>query len=186
MPITDPKVIVALDFPDEASTMQLVEQLHPEQCRLKIGKELFTRSGPDLVRRLVDAGYDVFLDLKYHDIPNTVAKACMAAADLGVVMRTPSAGETSAAAVRFLATGTPVAVSGLHQFLEWPEEAAPRVTPGPSAPAELARLLAEAWAGGEVWEARRRAARAAYEENHRPEKAAKAIVEFLEALAPTR
>ena len=82
----DPKVIVALDFPDEASTMHLVEQLHPEQCRLKIGKELFTRSGPVLVRRLVDAGYDVFLDLKYHDIPNTVAKACMAAADLGVWM----------------------------------------------------------------------------------------------------
>jgi orotidine-5'-phosphate decarboxylase len=82
----DSKVIVALDFPDETSTLQLVEQLHPEQCRLKIGKELFTRFGPDLVRRLVDAGYDVFLDLKYHDIPNTVAKACMAAAELGVWM----------------------------------------------------------------------------------------------------
>ena len=105
-----------------------------------------------------------------------------AAADLGVVLRTPSAGETSAAAVRFLATGTPVAVSGLRQFLEWPEEAAPRLTPGPSASAELARLLAVAAAGGENWTARRRAARAAYEENHRPADAADAIVRFLESL----
>jgi glycosyltransferase involved in cell wall biosynthesis len=104
-----------------------------------------------------------------------------AAADLGVVLRTPSAGETSAAAVRFLATGTPVAVSGLRQFLEWPEEAAPRLTPGPSAPAELARLLAIAAAGGENWAARRRAARAAYEENHRPADAAEAIIRFLES-----
>jgi len=84
--MSEPKVIVALDFPDEASTMQLVEQLEPELCRLKVGKELFTRSGPQLVSRLVTLGYDVFLDLKYHDIPNTVAKACRAAADLGVWM----------------------------------------------------------------------------------------------------
>jgi glycosyltransferase involved in cell wall biosynthesis len=112
--------------------------------------------------------------------------AVPAAADLGVVMRTPSAGETSAAAIRFLATGTPVAVSGLHQFLEWPEEAAPRVTPGPSAPAELARLLVEAAQGGEGWDARRRAARAAYEEKHRPADAAEAIVDFLDSLAPTK
>jgi glycosyltransferase involved in cell wall biosynthesis len=112
--------------------------------------------------------------------------AVPAAADLGVVMRTPSAGETSAAAVRFLATGTPVAVSGLQQFLEWPEQAAPRVTPGPSAPAELARLLAEASAGGKAWEARRRAAREAYEAKHRPADAADAIIEFLEVLAPTK
>lgn len=112
--------------------------------------------------------------------------AVPAAADLGVVMRTPSAGETSAAAVRFLAAGTPVAVCGLHQFLEWPEEAAPRVTPGPSAPAELARLLMEASVGGEGWQARCRAARAAYEERHRPAEAAEAIVEFLASLERTR
>ena len=105
-----------------------------------------------------------------------------AAADLGVVLRTPSAGETSAAAVRFMAAGTPVAVSGLRQFLEWPEEAAPRITPGPSAPAELARLLASAQAGGKPWDLRRRAARAAYEENHRPADAAEALVGFLENL----
>jgi len=108
--------------------------------------------------------------------------AIPAAADLGVVLRTPSAGETSAAAVRFLATGTPVAVSGLRQFLEWPEEAAPRLTPGPSTPAELARLLAVAAAGGEAWNARRFAARVTYEENHRPADAADAIVHFLKSL----
>ena len=79
-------IIVALDFPDESQTMQLVEQLEPSLCRLKVGKELFTRCGPALVKKLVDLNFDVFLDLKYHDIPNTVAHACAAAADLGVWM----------------------------------------------------------------------------------------------------
>ena len=79
-------VIVALDFPSEKETMQLVEQLEPSLCRLKVGKELFTRCGPALVKQLVDKNFDVFLDLKYHDIPNTVARACAAAADLGVWM----------------------------------------------------------------------------------------------------
>jgi len=105
--------------------------------------------------------------------------AIPAAADLGVVLRTPSAGETSAAVVRFLAAGTPVAVSGLRQFLEWPEEAAPRLTPGPSAPAELARLLASVRKDSKAWDARRLAARAAYESNHRPADAAADIIEFL-------
>jgi glycosyltransferase involved in cell wall biosynthesis len=108
--------------------------------------------------------------------------AIPAAADLGVVLRTPSAGETSAAAVRFMAAGTPVAVSGLRQFLEWPETAAPRITPGPSAPAELARLLASAWEGGKAWDLRRRAARAAYEESHRPADVAQLVVRFLESI----
>ena len=79
-------VIVALDFPSEKETMQLVEQLEPSLCRLKVGKELFTRCGPALVKQLVVKNFDVFLDLKYHDIPNTVARACAAAADLGVWM----------------------------------------------------------------------------------------------------
>jgi orotidine-5'-phosphate decarboxylase len=79
-------VIVALDFSSEHETMQLVDQLEPALCRLKVGKELFTRCGPSLVKRLVDKNFDVFLDLKYHDIPNTVAQACVAAADLGVWM----------------------------------------------------------------------------------------------------
>ena len=80
------RIIVALDFPDQDSALSLVDRLDPELCRLKIGKELFTRCGPDLVTTIVNKGYDVFLDLKYHDIPNTVANACRAAADLGVWM----------------------------------------------------------------------------------------------------
>ena len=84
--MTQSPVIVALDFPSEKETMQLVEQLEPALCRLKVGKELFTRCGPALVKQLVDKNFDVFLDLKYHDIPNTVARACEAAADLGVWM----------------------------------------------------------------------------------------------------
>ena len=84
--MADSRIIVALDFPDEASTMKLVDRINPDLCSLKIGKELFTRCGPDLVKRIVNIGYDVFLDLKYHDIPNTVANACKAAADLGVWM----------------------------------------------------------------------------------------------------
>lgn len=79
-------VIVALDFPSERETLQLVDQLEPALCRLKVGKELFTRCGPELVKQLVAQNFDVFLDLKYHDIPNTVARACAAAADLGVWM----------------------------------------------------------------------------------------------------
>lgn len=82
----DPKVIVALDFDNEAAAINLVERLEPTQCRLKIGKEMFTRFGPALVKRFQQSGFDIFLDLKFHDIPNTVAKAVLAAADLGVWM----------------------------------------------------------------------------------------------------
>ena len=80
------KIIVALDFADAASALMLVERLDPALCRLKVGKELFTAAGPEFVRALVTRGYDVFLDLKFHDIPNTVAAACRAAAGLGVWM----------------------------------------------------------------------------------------------------
>ncbi|MBT9567510.1 MAG: orotidine-5'-phosphate decarboxylase [Thiobacillus sp.] len=80
------KIIVALDFPDAASALALVARLTPASCRLKVGKELFTLAGPEFVRTLVARGYEVFLDLKYHDIPNTVAAACRAAAGLGVWM----------------------------------------------------------------------------------------------------
>jgi glycosyltransferase involved in cell wall biosynthesis len=107
-----------------------------------------------------------------------------AAADIGIVLRTPSAGETSAAAVRFLACGTPVAVGGMKQFLEWPESAAPRITPGPPAPAEIARVLGEAASRGAGWEERRRAARVAYETGHRPADTARKMIEFLETLGP--
>jgi len=84
--ITGSRVIVALDYPDAASALQLVAGLTPDLCRLKVGKELFTRAGPALVEELAGRGFDVFLDLKFHDIPNTVASACHAAADLGVWM----------------------------------------------------------------------------------------------------
>lgn len=84
--IADPKIIIALDFKDESSTLNLVDQLTPELCRLKVGKELFVRCGPSLVKKLINKGFDVFLDLKFHDIPNTVAAACQAAADMGVWM----------------------------------------------------------------------------------------------------
>lgn len=80
------KIIVALDFADAASALALVERLDPALCRLKVGKELFTAAGPELVRALVARGFEVFLDLKFHDIPNTVAAACRAAAGLGVWM----------------------------------------------------------------------------------------------------
>ena len=83
---TDPKIIVALDYPDKAPALKLLDQLDPESCRVKIGKELFTRAGPALVEEVVKRDFDVFLDLKFHDIPNTVAKACAAAAELGVWM----------------------------------------------------------------------------------------------------
>jgi len=84
--MSDSKIIIALDYPASDAALALTKQLDPQRCRLKIGKELFTSSGPDIVETLVKQGFDVFLDLKYHDIPNTVAKACAAAADLGVWM----------------------------------------------------------------------------------------------------
>ena len=83
---TGPRVIVALDYPDAESALALVARLSPAACRLKVGKELFTAAGPRLVEALVQQGFDVFLDLKFHDIPNTVAQACKAAASLGVWM----------------------------------------------------------------------------------------------------
>jgi len=82
----DPKIIVALDFPSQNPALELVEKLDPGKCRLKVGKELFTRSGPQLVEGLQKRGFDVFLDLKFHDIPNTTSAAVAAAADLGVWM----------------------------------------------------------------------------------------------------
>ncbi len=79
-------VIIALDFNNERDTLNLVEQLSPDECKLKVGKELFTACGPSIVKMLVSRRFDVFLDLKFHDIPNTVAQALQAARDLGVWM----------------------------------------------------------------------------------------------------
>jgi orotidine-5'-phosphate decarboxylase len=85
-PTNQSRIIVALDFSREADALALVERLDPSRCRLKVGKEMFTRNGPQLVEKLVARGYDVFLDLKFHDIPNTVAGACRSAAELGIWM----------------------------------------------------------------------------------------------------
>ena len=84
--LNDPKIIVALDFPSQNPALALADQLDPAKCRLKVGKELFTRSGPDLVKALQSRGFDIFLDLKFHDIPNTTSAAVVAAAELGVWM----------------------------------------------------------------------------------------------------
>lgn len=81
-----PGIIIALDYAEQKKAWQLIKQLDPTLCRLKIGKEMFTRYGPGFVRQVIKQQFDVFLDLKYHDIPNTVAAACDAAADLGVWM----------------------------------------------------------------------------------------------------
>ena len=79
-------VIVALDFADEKSTLAFVRRLEPDTCQLKIGKELFTASGRHLAESLINQGFKLFLDLKYHDIPHTVAAACKVAAEMGVWM----------------------------------------------------------------------------------------------------
>lgn len=81
-----PRILVALDYSNAADTLALVDRLDPALCRLKIGKELFTSCGPAIVEQVMAKGFEVFLDLKFHDIPNTCAKAVKAAADLGVWM----------------------------------------------------------------------------------------------------
>ncbi len=86
MSSTGPRVIVALDFADPAHALALADRLDPAACALKVGKEMFVTSGPEPMRRLIDRGFRVFLDLKFHDIPNTVAQACRAATRLGVWM----------------------------------------------------------------------------------------------------
>lgn len=84
--MADPRIIVALDYAEAKPALALTERLAPAMCRVKVGKELFTAEGPQLVEALVNKGFGVFLDLKFHDIPNTTAKACEAAARLGVWM----------------------------------------------------------------------------------------------------
>ena len=80
------RIIVALDYHDKQSAMDFVNRVNPSLCALKIGKSVFTRLGPDFVRELIAKQFRVFLDLKFHDIPNTVFDACTAAAELGIWM----------------------------------------------------------------------------------------------------
>ncbi|MDG1733045.1 MAG: orotidine-5'-phosphate decarboxylase [Thalassotalea sp.] len=84
--MADAKVVVALDFAKQTDAFSFIDKIQPQDCKLKVGKEMFTHFGPEFVSNLVNRGFDVFLDLKFHDIPNTVAKAVSAAADLGVWM----------------------------------------------------------------------------------------------------
>lgn len=99
------QIIVALDFPDAASTLRMLDALDSALCRVKVGKELFTRCGPELVRQIQARGFEVFLDLKFHDIPNTVAGAVSAAAELGVWM------------VNVHASGGPAMLEAAHNAL---------------------------------------------------------------------
>ncbi|MFT4926336.1 MAG: orotidine-5'-phosphate decarboxylase, partial [Phenylobacterium sp.] len=80
------KIVVALDYDDQQQALSFVDKISADSCKLKVGKEMFTHFGPTFVSTLVNKGFDVFLDLKFHDIPNTTAKAVKAAADLGVWM----------------------------------------------------------------------------------------------------
>lgn len=98
-------VIVALDYPNRKQAEAMAAQLDPARCRLKIGKELFTRAGPELIRELNARGFEIFLDLKFHDIPNTTASAVAAAADLGVWM------------VNVHASGGPIMMSAAREAL---------------------------------------------------------------------
>lgn len=82
----DSRVIVALDFASASEALQFVERLEPGSCRVKVGFELFVAAGPGLIEELTRRGFEIFLDLKFHDIPNTVASVCRVAADLGVWM----------------------------------------------------------------------------------------------------
>lgn len=81
-----PKLIIALDFNQEIEALNLANKISPDHCALKVGSELFTRLGSEFVRKLIALGFKVFLDLKFHDIPNTVARACSVAAEMGVWM----------------------------------------------------------------------------------------------------
>ena len=84
--MSESRIIVALDYPEASAALELAARLDPALCRLKVGKELFTAAGPSVVEQLMRRGFEIFLDLKFHDIPNTTGQACKAAATLGVWM----------------------------------------------------------------------------------------------------
>jgi orotidine-5'-phosphate decarboxylase len=155
--VSEPRVIVALDYPTLEAAVAMAARLDPSRARVKVGKELFTRVGPAAVEALAARGFEVFLDLKYHDIPNTVAAACRAAADLGVWMlnvhasggrRMLEAAREALAAVR--RPPRLVAVTVLTS-LERPELAEVGFAQGPEALVlQLAQLAAECGLDGVV------------------------------------
>ena len=122
-------VIVALDYPSSGEALSLARQLSPELCRVKVGKELFTRAGPALVEQLQSLGFEVFLDLKFHDIPNTVAGALRAGADKSKT-RAPATGSSPSTSRRVTACagGTVISVgSSNHRMV--PPVRMPTVAP---------------------------------------------------------
>lgn len=86
MQVQGPRIVVAMDFDNAEACIAMAKRLSPQDCRLKVGKELFTACGPRVIEQLMSLGFEIFLDLKFHDIPNTTAKAVKAAAELGVWM----------------------------------------------------------------------------------------------------
>ena len=148
-----PGVIVALDFPTGAEAENCAARLDSRQCRLKVGLELFTAEGPRLVERLQTRGFDIFLDLKFHDIPNTVAQACARAAALGVWMLNVHAlgGPRMLAAARRAVTGPTklIAVTVLTSHDE-ADLALLGLDPAASTVTRLAVLAAEAGLDGVV------------------------------------
>jgi orotidine-5'-phosphate decarboxylase len=111
MAMADPKVLVALDFANPMHALALADRLDPQACGIKVGKELFVLAGPEPVRWMVERGFRVFLDLKFHDIPNTVAQACAAATRLGVwMMNVHAAGGAAMLAAARDAVATSAAV----------------------------------------------------------------------------
>lgn len=102
MSVSDSPIIVAMDFDNADQCLAMARRLSPSDCRLKVGKELFTVCGPKIVEQLMALGFEIFLDLKFHDIPNTTSKAVKAAAELGVWMVNvhASGGERMMAAAR--------------------------------------------------------------------------------------
>lgn len=204
LPVSDPgfvDVVEArrrLDLPPDAVILMHLGFLTPEKGVTEILAGLAAARATGVPAHLAIVGEGGFsrrleqaacsLGLSEHVsfagwVDEETLRVAPAAADLGIVLRTPSAGETSAAALRFLAAGTPVAVTGRRQFLEWSELAAPRLTPGPSSAGELARLLLEAAANGGTWRARGRAAREVYEQRHRPKLGAAELVRALDEIA---
>lgn len=155
------RIIVALDYPDAAAARAFVARVRPESCRLKVGKELFVAAGPAFVGELVARGFAVFLDLKFHDIPNTVAQACKAAARLGVWMTNvhASGGPRMLAAAREALEGLSerpllIAVTVLTSMGDDELHAIGVDDDAPSQVARLARLTRDAGLDGVVCSAR--------------------------------
>ena len=148
-----PGIIVALDFPTGAEAENCAARLDPHACRLKVGLELFTAEGPRLIERLQARGFEIFLDLKFHDIPNTVAQACARAAALGVWMLNVHAlgGPRMLAAARAAVTGPTrlIAVTVLTSHDDADLQAVGLGTPAASV-ARLAQLAADAGLDGVV------------------------------------